>query len=68
MNHHQRTIIAHIICIFLSISTENRPKSPFLVKIEKKCLLLELKLSDDDDLYLVGSVLMRLSVLFKKIS
>ena len=42
----------------LSISTENRPKSPFLMKIDKKCLLPELKLSDYDHLYLVRSVLM----------
>ena len=32
----------------------------------ENCILCELKLSDDDDLYLVRSVLMRPSVLFKK--
>ena len=50
----------------LSFFTENRPKSPFSVKIDKKCLLPELKLPDYDDLYLVRSVLMRPCVLFKK--
>ena len=39
------------------------------MKIDNKCILCELKLSDDDDdddLYLVRSVLMRPCVLLKK--
>ena len=51
---------------FLSIFTQNGVFGLFSVKIDNKCILCELKLSDDDDLYLVRSVLMGPCVLFKK--
>ena len=50
----------------MSIFTKNGLLGLFSVKIDNKCILCELKLSDNDDLYLVRSVLMRPCVLLKK--
>ena len=50
----------------MSIFTKNGLFGLFSVEIDNKCILCELKLPDENDLYLVRSVLMRSCVLLKK--